>query len=192
MKRFLTVLAAGVILAATASPSRAAIIYTVTDGPTPGTFTITGSGSSGTGDDEFLVTIVNHSSSIIQQLHFTSSFNLFNFDGDGSPPGPGFGSGSQAGYLSATDSFTINNAQDGFVNFFGPTVFGPHGIAPGGTDSFAFENENNGGAPVDIGNGQIGVSVTQASPTPEPATLAVFGALTLGAFGVRRRVKATA
>jgi hypothetical protein len=73
-------------------------------------------------------------------------------------------------------------------SFSAPTTF------PSNNDFFGFQGiafdqirvtaGSNGDAVID--NIQLG------APVPEPATLAVFGLMAIGAFGVRRRLKATA
>lgn len=81
--------------------------------------------------------------------------------------------GSVVESFSATTDLTSTN------NFFGFTgiTFDTIRVTGGGSNgAFAIDNL------------QIGA----AAAVPEPATLAVFGALALGAFGVRRRVRATA
>jgi hypothetical protein len=46
-----------------------------------------------------------------------------------------------------------------------------------------------GGALVELGANQSGSSISSSAHTPEPATVAVFGALAAGAFWVRRRAR---
>ncbi len=55
----------------------------------------------------------------------------------------------------------------------------------GGDYAFLAFSTNTGGFPVFQGSG----GAFSLTATPEPTTLAVFGALAVGAFGVRRRMK---
>ncbi|MBI1915251.1 MAG: PEP-CTERM sorting domain-containing protein [Planctomycetes bacterium] len=175
---------ASVVLLGLSPPSASAdITYTITDNGSSG-FTITGTGSSGTDDDDFRVNIVNNSSRIIQQLQLTSGFKLFNLDGDGPPEGGGFGPG---GYNNEFNTFTINSDTNGFVNFTNPNSFGIPGLAPGASDFFALENDNGpGGDPVDIAASQINVAVTRSEATPEPASFVLFGLVGLVGAGYAR------
>ncbi len=166
-------LAVAAIALSLTSAASAAPILTITDGPGgPGTFTVTYNNSNINEDDTF--TVVNNSSSIIKQLNVTGP-TLFSFDGDGPFDG---------GYNGPNETTTVINSGNALVNFTGPNSFGIPGLAPGQSGLFGVDNESG------TGNNFTSAIVTQSTPTPEPATLAVFGLMGLAGAGYVRRRKA--
>jgi hypothetical protein len=169
-------------LAWTVSPARADIVLTITNGSSPGTFTVSSSGST---QSDGKVDVVNNSSYVISQLAVTSTIpsSFTNFDGDGP-----FGSGS---YTGPNQTFSNPTSLTANVNFTGATIYGPLGLAPGATGFFGIEgHSSSGGDPVfTIGSSSLGATVTQASPIPEPGTMLVLGLglAGLAGYGLRRK-----
>ena len=170
MLRLLPLLAAfGMLL----GPSRASAgpVLTIADGP-GGSLVATYNGAPIDEDDA--ITVVNNSSQIVQRLHITGP-TLFAFEGDGV-----FG-GSYQGPFQTFANVTPSSAD---VIFSGPpSTFSVPGIAPGASAQFGVENES--GTLSNLSS----AAVTQAVPTPEPTSLALFGMIAAGAgyAGWRRR-----
>jgi hypothetical protein len=124
------------------------------------------------GAEDSLVGIVNNGPVPLTILAL-SGFDIFGFDGDGLAAYGG-GSFGPTGYEGPNTSFTVTDANHGFVNFLNG------GILNGGTAYFSLEeNLSNSGQPLIVGNG-----------VPEPATWAMmligFGFVG-GAMRIRRR-----
>lgn len=178
MKRFLVpAVMALTALAWTVSPACADVVLTVTNGASPGTFTVTRSGST-TSDGK--VDVVNNSSYVISQLKVTSTIpsTFTNFDGDGPFSG---------GYNGPNQTFTNQTSTTADVNFTGATIFGP-GLAPGATGYFGVEGPDVSNS-VTFSNTAFSATVTQATPIPEPGTMMIFGVGLAGLAGYRLRRK---
>lgn len=186
MKRFLV--PAVMILTAlawTVSPACADVVLTVTNGASPGTFTVTSSGST---QSDGTVDVVNHSSYVISQLAVTSSISstFTNFDGDGP-----FTGGST--YNGPNQTFSNINGSGTFadVNFTGATIYGPLGLAPGATGYFGVEGPDAYNS-FTFPTNAFSATVTQATPIPEPGTMMIFGLGLAGLAGYRLRRKQSA
>jgi hypothetical protein len=127
------------------------------------------------GGDDNMVGIVNNTSKAITSVTLTGTNTPFGFDGDGAcDPTWTFAGGNPCGtttsgygHQGVTFSAISSNTDTGTVNFAG-------GIAAGGSNWFSLEG------PVDLN--------LQVNPSPEPASIVLFGTF-LGAasWSIRRR-----
>ena len=129
------------------------------------------------GLDDNLVGIINNTSSPITSITFTSSLDIFGFDGDGICGGPGYNFVEGPACVNIMDPngyggpyVTYSNINSGAT--MGTVNFGNGGIAPGGSAWFSLEGP---------------VSLTTVV-TPEPATVMLlgFGGVALGLWRRRR------
>lgn len=158
-----------------------------------GTATITLTGQPAyDGSEDQLVGITNNSGSTIGSITLSGS-DIFGFDGDGAGesgtgclitsgnPFPCLSNGpfGPTGYEGPNTTFTITDTDTGSVNF-------TNGLADGATAWFSLEEAPSA-------SGFTVTGTTPGSPTPEPASIVLFGTGLLGfAELVRRRTRRAA